>query len=100
MQVEITNEKEIQNFDEIVQCEDWIELDNKTQEFNYDISIVESYKSSKDKSREIFLDKNSNHIKLIIDGKSTILYQVEDEISDKIYNRISTILYNHSENKN
>lgn len=95
-QVEITSKKDIENFDDMLQYEDWNELDDIEPDFNSDIIIIEEYKSSKDKSREMRFNKNSKHIKLIIDGKYTTLYKVEVGIYDEIYDSISTILYNDS----
>lgn len=95
-QVNITSKKEIENFDNMLQYEAWKELDDIGPDFNSDIIIIEKYKSSKDKSREMCFNKDSKHIKLIIDGKYTILYKVEVGIYDEIYDSISTVLYNDS----
>ena len=95
-QVEIINKKEIENFNYMLKYEDWKELNGIELDFNPDISIVEEYKSSKSKSREMCFNKDSKNIKLIIDGKYTTLYEVEVEVYDEIYDSISTILYNDS----
>lgn len=95
-QVEIISKKDMENFDDMMQYEDWKELDDIEPDFNSDIIIIEEYKSSKDKSREMHFNKDSKHIKLIIDGKHTTLYKVEVGIYDEIYDSISTILYNNS----
>ena len=76
-QIEITSKKEIESFNDMIKYEDWKELDDVEPDFNSDISIIEEYKSSKDKNREICFNKDSKHIKLIIDGKYTTLYKVE-----------------------
>lgn len=93
-EVEIIDKKEIENFNYIFQYETWKELKSVELDFNSDISIVEEYKSSKTKSREIYFDKDSKNIKLVIDGEDICMYGVEAKIYDEIYGSISAILYN------
>ena len=93
-EVEIIDKKEIENFDYIFQYETWKELKSVELDFNSDISIVEEYKSSKTKSREIYFDKDSKNIKLVINGEDIYMYGVEAKIYDEIHDSISARLYN------
>ncbi|MGL5345888.1 MAG: hypothetical protein ACRDA3_00885 [Peptostreptococcaceae bacterium] len=93
-EVEIIDKKEVENFDYILQYGTLKELKSVELDFNSDISIVEEYKSSKTKSREIYFDKDSKNIKLVINGEYIYMYGVEAKIYNEIYDSISARLYN------
>lgn len=95
-QVEITSKKGIQNFENILKYDYWKELGDAELDLYSDISIVEKYKSSSDKSRTISFNKDSRKVKLLIDAKYTYWYEIETEIYDEIYENVSTILNNDS----